>query len=66
MAWVGRDLRGHEAPTPPPEAGHQPPHLILDQDVQGPIQPGIEHLHGWSIYLLNLALISLADVEQSS
>ena len=21
MAWVGRDLKDHEAPTPPPQAG---------------------------------------------
>jgi len=28
--------------------GHQPPHLILDQAAQGPIQPGLEHLWaGW-------------------
>ena len=31
---------------PPPQhrQGHQPPHLILDQAAQGPIQPGLEHL----------------------
>ena len=33
--------------------GHQPPHLILDQDAQGPIQPGLEHLKGWGIHSLS-------------
>jgi len=28
--------------------GHQPPHLTPDQAAQGPIQPGLEHLHGWA------------------
>ena len=28
--------------------GHQPPHLIPDQAAQGPIQPGLEHLQGWT------------------
>ena len=27
---------------------HQPPHLIPDQAAQGPIQPGLEHLQGWT------------------
>ena len=27
--------------------GHQPPHLILGQAAQGPIQPGLEHPQGW-------------------
>jgi len=39
MAQVGRDLKDHEAPTPCHSQGHQPPHLILDQAAQGPIQP---------------------------
>ena len=30
--------------------GHQPPHLILYQAAQGPIQPGLEHLQGWTGY----------------
>ena len=46
--WVGRDLKDHEAPTPPPQAGPQPPHLIPAQAAQGPIQPGLEHLQGWT------------------
>jgi len=29
---------------------HQPPHLILDQAAQGPIQPGLEHLQGQGIH----------------
>lgn len=31
--------------------GYQPPYLILDQDAQGPIQPGHEHLQVQSVYL---------------
>jgi len=53
MAWVGRDLKDHEAPTPCCSQGHQPPYLILDQAAQGPIQPGLEHLQGWSIHNLS-------------
>jgi len=34
MVWVGRDLKGHQAPTFLPQAG--PPYLILDQFAQGP------------------------------
>jgi len=26
--------------------GRQPPHLILNQAAQGPMQPGLEHLQG--------------------
>jgi len=48
MAWVGRDLKDHEAPTPHHRQGHQPPHLIPAQAAQGPIQPGLEHLQGWT------------------
>uniref|UniRef100_A0A8V0XBP6 Sialin n=1 Tax=Gallus gallus TaxID=9031 RepID=A0A8V0XBP6_CHICK len=33
--------------------GHQPPHLILDQAAQGPIQPGLEHLQGQGIHSLS-------------
>jgi len=36
MARVGRHLKDHEAPMLPPQAGHQPPHSILDQPAQGP------------------------------
>jgi len=32
---------------------HQPPHLILDQAAQGPIQPGLEHFQGWGIHNLS-------------
>ena len=31
--------------------GHQSPYLILDQAAQGPIQPGLEHLQGWTGHL---------------
>ena len=53
MAWVGRDLNDHEAPTPCQTQGHQLPHLILDQAAQGPIQPGLEHLQGWGTHKLS-------------
>jgi len=53
MAWVGRDLKDHEAPTPCCRQGHQPPYLIQGQAAQGPIQPGLEHLQGWSIHSLS-------------
>ena len=33
--------------------GHQPPHLILDQAAQGPIQPILEHLQGQGIHNLS-------------
>ena len=48
MPWAGRDLKDHEAPTPRCRQGHQPPHLIPAQAAQGPIQPGLEHLQGWT------------------
>jgi len=47
MAWVGRDLKDHEAPTFHHRQDHQPPHLIPSQAAHGPIQPGLEHLQGW-------------------
>jgi len=49
MARVGRDLKDHEAPTHPHlRQGHQPPHVMPAQAAQGPIQPGLEHLQGWT------------------
>ena len=53
MAWVGRDLKGHQFPTLLHMQGHQPPDLILDQAAQGPIQPGLKHLQGWGIHNLS-------------
>jgi len=46
MAWVGRDLRDHEAPTHCCRQGHRTPHLIPDEAAQSLIQPGLEHLQG--------------------
>ena len=37
--------------------GHQPPHLILDQAAQGPIQPGLECLQGRGIHSLSGQLL---------
>jgi len=59
MAWVGRDLKDHEAPTPCHRQGLQPPYLMLDQAAQGPIQPGLEHLQGWGIHSLSGQLFQL-------
>jgi len=53
MAWVGRDLKDDQAPTPCHRQGCQPPYLMLDQAAQGPIQPGIEHLQGRGIHNLS-------------
>jgi len=47
MAWVARELKDHEAPSPHHRQGHQSPHIILSQAVQSPIQPGLEYLRGW-------------------
>ena len=48
MAWDGRDLKDHQAPTPVPQAGlpTSTSNARLDQAAQGPIQPGLEHLQG--------------------
>ena len=50
MAWAGRDPKDPRVPIPCHRQGRQPPHLILDQAAQGPIQPGLEHLQGWGIH----------------
>jgi len=39
MAWVGRDPKDHQVPTPLPQAG--PPTSNFGQVAQGPIQPGL-------------------------
>jgi len=53
MAWVGRDLKDHQAPTPCHMQGCRPSYLTLDQAAQGPIQPGLECLQGWGIHGLS-------------
>lgn len=48
MAWVRRNLKDHQAPTPLAQAGPPippPAYLILDLATQGPIQTVFEHLH---------------------
>jgi len=50
MAWVERGPEDH---PPCHRQHHQFPDLVLDQAAQGPIQPGIEHLQGWSIHSLS-------------
>lgn len=39
MAGVGGDTKDHGVPAPLPQAGHQPPGLVLAQVAQSPIQP---------------------------
>jgi len=41
MAWIGMDFKDHESLTSLPGRATN---LHLDQDAQGPIQPGLEHL----------------------
>jgi len=53
MAWVGMNLKDHEAPTPCHRQDHPPPYLIPDQAAQGPIQPALEHLLEWRIHSLS-------------
>jgi len=54
MAWVGKDLKDHQAPTPTRHRqGHQPPYLISEQAAQGPLQPSLDHLQGWGIHSLS-------------
>jgi len=53
QAWVGRDLKDHQVPTPLPQQGHQSLDLVLDQVAQDPIQPGFKHLQGWDPHNLS-------------
>jgi len=48
IEWLqlGRDLKAHMVPTPCCRQGYHPP----ARAVQGPIQPGLEHLQGWGIH----------------
>ena len=48
MAYVGRDLKDHQAPTPLPWAGCPPP----AEAAQNPIQHGLGHLQGWGTHRL--------------
>jgi len=53
MAWVGRELKDHQAPTLLPQAGPTTSIFNTNQTAQDPIQPGFEHLQGQGI--LNLS-----------
>ena len=50
--WFGLEGTPRTINFQPPchRQGHQPPGLVLDRAVQGSIQPGLEHLQGWSIH----------------
>jgi len=43
--------------------GCQPPYLTLDQAVQDPIQPGLEHLQGWGIHSHSGQPVPVADKQ---
>ena len=53
--WLGLEGTSRIMKLQPPRhrQGHQPPHLILEQTAQGPIQPGLEHLQGQGIHSLS-------------
>jgi len=42
MAWVGRDLKDHQVPTPLPQAGLAATRSSTGSGCPGPIQPGLE------------------------
>jgi len=53
MAWVGRDLKDHVAPTPMPQAGPPTSTSNTRPGCPGPIQPGLEHFQGQGIHNLS-------------
>ena len=55
VEWLGMEGTSRIIKLQPPcyRQGCQPPHFILDQAAQGPIQPGLEHLQGWGIHSLS-------------
>jgi len=55
VEWLGLEGTSRIMKLQPPccRQGHQPPHLILDQAAQGPIQSGLTHLPGRSIHSLS-------------
>jgi len=50
IEWLGLEGTSRIFKLQPPchRQSCQSPHLILDQAAQGPIQPGLEHLQGWT------------------
>ena len=58
MAWIGRDLKDHQAPTPLPYT--RPPTFRSGTrpGCPGPIQPGLEHFQGQDIQNLSGQLVS--------
>jgi len=55
IEWLGLEGTTRIIKFPPPcyRQGHQPPNMVLEQVARGPIQPGLEHLRGSSIYNLS-------------
>jgi len=57
MAWIGRDFKDH------PAVGS----IATQQAAQDPIQPGLEHLQGWGIAVLNFIHLkhdSVLDIKR--
>ena len=53
MAWIGKDLKDHQVPTPPNHRqGCQLLDQLLSQIAQGPTQPCLKHLQGQGIHNL--------------
>ena len=50
VAWIGRDLKDHQAPALLPQTG--PPTSICNAIPNCP-GPGLEHLQGWGIHNLS-------------
>ena len=46
--WLEVTSRMMELQPPHHTQGHQPPHFRQAQAAQGPIQPGLQHLHRWT------------------
>jgi len=63
MAGGGRDLKDHEAPTPPPQTGPPTSALIPAQAARGHIQPSLEHLQGWNTHSLSGQLFSTSPLS---
>jgi len=67
MAWVGKDPKDHQIPSPLSWQGHHPEDLVVDQVAQGPIQVGLEHLQGRSTHTVSyphpLSVRSLLNLQ---
>lgn len=62
MSWVGKDLKNHLLSSPCHAQGYLPLHQVA----QGPIQPGFEYFHGWSIHRFSGLPVSVPQHHQST